>query len=162
MSRIVFCEKAGPRWTKLQLVLSVLLWATSAMAQSNLGELLDAGAKKLSVEEFKEEVVQRVIVGPTLSGGILEVIYASNGVIQGLGSYGAAANGSMNASISGEWTIDDNGRICTSMRIGNAGGASGGLLPTRCQFWFKYAEQYFLSDSDSDRRARVLSRTVKQ
>ena len=35
-------------------------------------------------------------------------------------------------------------------------------LPYRCQFWFKHVEQYFLSDSDSDRRTRVLSRTVKR
>jgi hypothetical protein len=84
-------------------------------------------------------------------------------VVAGIGSYGPLYL--MVAPISGEWTIDDNGRICTSMRMGTGGGASPGLgvtLPSRCQFWFKYADQYFLSDSDSDRRARVLRRTVKQ
>ncbi len=34
-------------------------------------------------------------------------------------------------------------------------------LPPRCQFWFKRGDQYFLSDSDSDRSARVLHRSVK-
>jgi hypothetical protein len=144
---------------KLPLGFALLLCAPLAAAQSNLGELLDAGAKKLSVEEFKQEVVQRVIVGPTPSGGTMEVMYVSNGSIQGQvrGIWGVAAM----ASINGEWTTDDNGRICTGFSV--AGGSVSGMrLPSRCQFWFKYAEQYFFSDSDSDRHARVLSRTVKQ
>jgi hypothetical protein len=137
-----------------------------AMAQNNLGELLDAGAKKLSPEEFKQEVVQRLIAGPTATGGRLELLYAESGVIAGVGNFNDAA-GLLYAQISGEWTIDD-GRICTSMRIGTGpGGAltyTSVLLPRRCQVWFKLGEQYFLSDSDSDsdRYTRVLRRTLKQ
>jgi hypothetical protein len=133
------------------------------MAQNNLGELLDAGAKKLSVEEFKEEVVQRVIVGPTATGARLEVMYTANGMVQGTG--GMTSSQIALAEVSGDWTMGDNGRICTSMRIGGAGGAggqSGVILPPRCQFWFKLAEQYFFSDSDTDRGARVFRRTLKQ
>ncbi|HXL83677.1 MAG TPA: hypothetical protein VN989_06075, partial [Casimicrobiaceae bacterium] len=128
-----------------------------AAAQSNVGALLDAGARKLSAEEFRQELVQRVIVGPTPSGGNLELMYATDGVIQGLGMQPPFMNTPQ--PIRGEWTTDDNGRVCTSMQIGSGPGV---MLPRRCQFWFKYAEQYFFSDSDSDRRARVLSRTVKQ
>jgi hypothetical protein len=149
--------------TKLPLGFTLLLWAQLVVAQSNLGELLDAGGKKLSVEEFKEEVVQRVIVGPTASGGNLEVMYGHNGQIEGRGTYLQSQSNLIAPDISGEWTTDDNGRVCTIMRIG---GAYGGLLrvqlPPRCQFWFKYADQYFFSDSDSDRSVRVLRRTVKQ
>jgi hypothetical protein len=131
------------------------------VAQSNLGELLDAGAKKLSVDEFKEEVVQRVLVGPTPAGGTIEVLYARTGVIQGVGRYSDVT--ARLAPISGEWTTDDSGRVCTAMRIGAVGGAIGGvMLPARCQVWFKYRDQYFLSDSDTDRSVKVLGRTVKQ
>ena len=145
--------------TKLALGFALLLCVTHATAQSNLGELLDAGAKKLSPVEFKEEVVQRVIVGPTPSGhGNLELMYVNNGEIQGLGVYPPTFGSPQ--PIRGEWTTDDNGRVCTSMQIGNA--APLLILPRRCQFWFKYGEQYFYSDSDSDRHARVLLRTVKQ
>ena len=150
--------KAVRLTTKLSLRVALLLWAPLAVAQSNLGELLDAGAKKLSIEEFKEQVVQRVIVGPTASGGNLEVMYAHSGVIAGRGAWVPGAN-TVLAPISGEWTTDDNGRVCTSMRIGSNPGL---LLPPRCQFWFKYTEEYFFSDSDSDRHVRVLRRTVKQ
>jgi len=141
-----------------------LLWAQLAVAQSNLGELLDAGAKKLSVEEFKDEVVQRVIVGPTATGGRMEVMYTNRGAIQGIGSYRDIAQMVLEP-VSGEWKIDDDGRICTSMRMGGGpGGTVAGvvILPPRCQIWFKVADQYYLSDSDSDRRTKVLRRTIKQ
>ena len=147
-------EKAVPRFTKLPSALAFLLWASLAAAQSNLGELLDAGAMRLSPQEFKDALVQRVIVGPTPAGGNLEVIYATNGLIQGLGTQPPFINAPF--PIRGEWKIDDIGKICASMLIGTAS------LPYRCQFWFKLAGQYFLSDSDSDRSTRVLRRTLRQ
>ncbi|HZI82701.1 MAG TPA: hypothetical protein VFF44_02245 [Casimicrobiaceae bacterium] len=143
---------------------ALMLWLPLAMAQSNLGELLDAGAKRLSPDEFKEQVVQRVIVGPSATGGSLQVIYQPNGLMQGTGT----AKGTIlqPATIFGEWTIDDNGRICASMQSSGGGGGGYGTqgvtLPRRCQTWFKLDSDYFISDSDSDRYARVLRRTMKQ
>src|SRR5881628_1125512 len=155
-------EKAVPRFTKVSSALALLLWAPLAVAQNNLGALLDAGATRLSPEAFKEEVVQRVIVGPTGAGGEIEVMYARTGVIQGIGSYQQLAPVHI-VGVSGEWMLDDNGRVCTAMRVSGGGGtAAGVMLPPRCQFWFKYNAQYFISDSDSDRSARVLRRTLKQ
>jgi hypothetical protein len=155
-------EKAVPLAAKLLSALALLLSASLAMAQNNLGELLDAGGKSLSPDAFKEELVQRVIVGRTATGGRLELMYAANGMVEGIGSNpDSFAGGVVSlAPINGEWTIGDNGRICTSMRIGS--GLGSVILPARCQFWFKYAEQYFFSDSDTDRGARVFRRTVKQ
>ena len=158
-------EKSVLRPTKLSLGIALLLCAPLAVAQNNLGELLDAGAMRLSVDEFKEEVVQRIITGPTQTGGKLEVIYGTNGVVQGNGSY--LAHQDSTSQISGQWTIDDTGRICTSMGIGGTGTAGPGTgsivyLPPRCQIWFKYAGQFFLSDSDSDRSARLIRRMFKQ
>ena len=54
------------------------------------------------------------------------------------------------------------------MRIGGGGASAAGgvgtsvLLPKRCQYWFKLGTQYFFADSDTDRSAKVLSRTIKQ
>jgi hypothetical protein len=148
--------------TRLTLAFALLWYARLAAAQTNLGELLDAGAKRLSADEFKQELVQRVLVGPTASGGTLEVMYAANGGVQGVGNPPIGASGLL-APVSGEWTIDDEGRVCTSMRIGGGGGAAGiAMLPPRCEFWLRSGEYYFLSVSDSDRRARVFRRTVKK
>jgi hypothetical protein len=38
---------------------------------------------------------------------------------------------------------------------------SATTLPPRCQYWFKLGDVYFLADSDTDRRAKVLRRTLK-
>jgi hypothetical protein len=154
---------AVPLLIMLLLIFAISAWSVLAVAQGNLGELLDAGAKRLSPEEFKQEVVQRVIVGPTASGGSIEVMYAGTGVIQGSG-YDKVYEAVRLVPVSGEWTTDDNGRICTSMRISGGagwGGVQGVTLPPRCQFWYRHDRDFFVSDSDSDRRARVLRRTIK-
>jgi hypothetical protein len=154
-------EKTVPLTAKLLSALAFLLWASLAAAQSKLGQLLDVGAKSLSAEEFKEEVVQRSLVGPTTGGLTLEVLYATSGVISGKGTN--YLTGAATVEVNGEWKIDDSGKICTTMRLaGPTFGPAGVVLPPRCQFWFKYQDQYFVSDSDTDRSTRVLRRTLKQ
>jgi hypothetical protein len=146
---------------KFSLGLASLLCTTFAVAQSNVGELLDAGAKVISAERFREEVVQRVLVGPTASGGSMELIYATTGRIEGKGTLEVSPTYLLGSyfPVSGDWTIDDKGRVCTTMRVRYHYGDVA--LPPRCQVWFKYGDQYFIADSDTDRRAKVLSRTVK-
>jgi len=157
-------EKTVPVPTTMLLGAALLLCAPLAVAQNNLGELLDAGAKVMSAEEFKREVVQRMIVGPTASGGSIEVMYTANGSIAGTGTpvMAPTAQYGRGLPVSGEWKIDDNERICTSMRISMSAGAPGTVaLPPRCQVWFKYRDEYFIADTDTDRRARVFRRTVQ-
>ena len=159
MSRLFYEEKAVPLPTKLLLGLALLLLVPFAVAQNDLGELLDAGARKLSAEEFRQEVTQYILVGDVPAGGRMELMYASSGVIKGVSSLltgvpqGAVTAG---GQIDGVWNIDDSGRTCTSMVVGRT------FLPLRCQFWFKYKQDYFIADSDSDRSARVVRRRVKQ
>ena len=159
MSRLFHKEKAVPLPTKLLLGVALLLLVPFAVAQNNLGELLDAGAKRLSAEQFRQEVVLRTLVGNSPVGVRMEVMYASSGVLAGrsdtVGSSSVTGYVGL-ASIDGVWNIDDSGRICTSMVIGKI------LLPFRCQFWFKYKDDYFIAHSDSDRLARAFRRTVKQ
>ena len=166
MRRALSGPKRGGRRSRLLLLsMIVMLHAPAAFSQSTLGELLDVGARKLTAEEFKEEVVQKYVAGPTANGGSIEMMYTQTGIIQGQSELRA---GSVMALVSGEWTTDNDGRICAAMRIGIAGGtggvatgSSGLMLPTRCQHWYKREQEYFLSDSDTDRSARVFRRTVK-
>ena len=141
---------------------AAMLFAGGVTAQKTLGELLDAGAKRLTVEEFRAEVVQRLVVGPSPSGGDLEILYAAGGVVQGRGAPGIIAL-VQPATITGSWKEGDNGRICTSLvlGVGGGGGVSTVVLPPRCQFWFRHEHQYYLSDTDWDRSGRVLARTLK-
>jgi hypothetical protein len=158
-------ERPASRMTPRWLAIALLLGAPTAAAQTNLGELLDAGAVQLSAEEFKQDVVGRIILGPTANGGSVELLYSASGAVAGTGSLVRATF--VLAPISGEWKTDANGKICTAMTISGqpAGPAfvNQVMLPFRCQTWFKLgAGQYFLSDSDSDRSAKVLRRTLKQ
>ena len=150
------------RWARLPLAMLVLC-APSAVAQSNLGQVLDAGGKLLSLEEFKQELVQRALVGPTPSGGNLEIMYTSSGRIQGIGAMpGSSPPMGTLSPYDGTWTDGENGAVCATLVIRGQGGQKLLPLPRRCQFWFKVGERYYLSDSDTDRSARVLVRTIKQ
>jgi hypothetical protein len=144
------------------LGLGLVLAPVIAGAQSTLGELLDAGAKKITPAEFKRDVIQRTVVGPTNTGAPLEVMYAANGSIAGVGGNPLDTSGSyrQNVPVSGAWTIDDAERICTAMQIAPP---QGGVttLPQRCQYWFKLGDAYYISDSDVDRHTKVLRRSVK-
>lgn len=163
MSRLIEKEEAVPRPTKVLLGFALLLFAPFAVAQNTLGELLDAGAKKISPDEFKRDLVLRTVVGASAVGTRMELIYTSSGMIQGrsdpgtTGGTGATAlTGGTLSAIDGVWNIDESGKICTSMVIGRV------FLPIRCEYWFKYKDDYFLAVSDSDPKAKVLRRTVKQ
>jgi hypothetical protein len=141
-----------------------LIWSPLALAQNTLEELLDAGVKRMSAEEFEEEIVQRVIVGPTMTGGNVEMMYGPNGIVSGSGSTAVHTPKSVPPTpIGGEWSVDGDGRICIRMTMPlYLSTTNYGVLPPRCQYWFKLADKYYFSDSDSDRRMRVLVRTVKQ
>ena len=153
-----------PRFAALLVVAAISFRVAPALAQQTLGELLDAGAKQLTAEEFRSEVVQRLLVGRSPSGGDLELLYTVAGVVQGRGAPGNISFSLVQpANITGSWTEGDNGRICTSLIIGvgAGGGVSTVVLPPRCQFWFRLARQYYLADTDWDRSGKVLVRTLK-
>ena len=90
-------------------------------------------------------------------------MYTSDGRLQGTGTQGTITASMIApwAPIAGDWSSDDNGRICTSMRVGTSVGTSV-MLPKRCQYWYKLGKEYYFADSDTDRSAKVLSRTIKK
>jgi len=152
-----------PPPAKFAIVVMLLLVPAYACGQQTLGQLLDAGATQLSSDEFKDQVTQRIIEGPIASGGSVVLMYATTGQIQGRATFALAVR---DFPITGEWSLDDHGRVCAALRADvpntTAGPNTSVNLPRRCQPWFKLGDAYFISDSDSDRQAKVLKRTVKQ
>jgi hypothetical protein len=130
------------------------LWMSPALAQATLGALLDSGATRLSAVEFRNHIEQRMVAGPLPTGGDLEVMYATNGKVVGRGK--SPNFFGVNAPIGGDWKFDELERVCSSISIQNT------PLPYRCQYWFKLGDKYFIADSDTDRSAKVLVRTIKQ
>jgi hypothetical protein len=141
----------------------VAVGVSNARAQTNVGQLLDSGAVKLSAEEFRQQVVGRVLAGPgrglLIQTSIQEVVYLDDGIIRGSGSattFGGMTGGGQTFVIEGTWTIDDRGRICQSTRAGNV------VLAPRCQYWFKHSDKFYFADSDTDRSAVITVRNVKK
>ena len=60
-------------------ILTLLMPVSIALAQTNLGELLDAGGRRMSGEEFRRDLVGRSIVGPGAAGNVLDVVYLDSG-----------------------------------------------------------------------------------
>ncbi len=139
-------------------LMALVLPASIAAAQNNLGEVLDAGGKRVYAEEFKRDVVGRPVIGAAATGFTFEMIYTQGGEIRGVASNDMmSGRGAPNVlhGISGSWRSDNGDRICASMVVQTT------VLPTRCQYWYRIDERYFISDSDSDRSMRVLRRTLK-
>ena len=135
-------------------LISALLCCAVARAEDHLGDILDAGARKLSAEDFKQQIVGRTVAGATPSGYEIDVFYHDNGRLIGGGRAtprGGAVGGGASFSIEGSWTIDPSERSCTRISV---------RLPAQCQFWFKRGNDYFLADSDWDRDVRVTRRTL--
>jgi hypothetical protein len=136
---------------------------SSALAQTNVGQLLDSGAVKLAGADFKQQIVGRFLVGPgrglTNMAGNQEIVYLESGLIRGSGAasvLGGMTGGGQSYTIEGTWTIDERDRICQTTRAGSV------ILAPRCQYWFKQSDRYFFADSDSDRSALITVRTVKK
>jgi hypothetical protein len=138
------------------------LIASSVLAQSNLGQLLDEGAIKLTAQDFHRQIVGKVLEGPvrgTVRGltSSQEIVYLEGGLIRGSGQasiHGGATGGGNTFSIEGTWAIDDQQRVCQSTRAGSV------VLAPRCQFWFKQSDKYFIADSDTDRSAQLTLRSL--
>jgi len=145
------------RIVNLSLICVLVLGSSLAAGQSTLGPLLDAGARKLTVEEFKAQLVQRSLVGPTGAGIGIEIMYTSAGTISGIGGLATRGPG---PTLDGDWKTDAEGRICESMRLETSRMTQYNLAP-RCQFWFQLGDTYYVADSDSDRYVKVLPRKLK-
>jgi len=147
-----FAARCGRSGSWLMIAMLV---APTALAQSTLGEVLDAGGKMLSSAEFRQEVVGRPVSGMA-AGTRLELFYVDDGRLSGAGFrtiLGGATGGANTFAISGSWNVDSNQRVCTSLRVD---------LPAQCQYWFKEGDIYFLSDSDWDRQTKVVRRSVNR
>src|SRR5947209_5120785 len=81
-------------WMTALLLAAAAPWVPFAFAQTSLGAVLDAGGRRISGEEFKRDVVGKVMrgTGSTPTGvaaasagsGTVELVYLSAGGIRGM------------------------------------------------------------------------------
>ena len=126
--------------------------STSVRAQNSLGELLDAGWKKLTKEQVVATLSGATVTGATRGGGQREYSYKADGTVSG---FLESAKGKGTAVV-GTWTVDDGGKLCSELRV-------RGTVDQTCAFLFSIgSDQFYASDSDSDRSSTILKRTVKK
>jgi hypothetical protein len=77
-------------------------------AQSNVGELLDAGGKALSKDEVLAALKGATATGALYGGGETQIEWKDNGALSG---YVVNATG-RRGSIFGTWAVDESGKIC--------------------------------------------------
>lgn len=125
----------------------------SALAQGNLGELLDMGARQIP----KDELV-RLLSGLTMSGesfgnqgGSIRFEYKADGSVSG---HLRTADGREFPS-SGTWTVDDSGKFCRDMARAN--GSKWG----DCRYFFKLADGFYAAQS-GDRSTKIEKRIFEK
>ena len=142
------------------LAVAAMLASTLATAQSRLGELLDAGAKQVTADQFREEIVQRSVQGALEPGVNVEIVYTPQGTLEGVGAGGAFSySAEWAVRVRGTWSAGDNDDICATVTLD--GPTIRASYRRRCQFWFSLGDRYFVADSRSDRKARAIGRMVK-
>jgi hypothetical protein len=139
--------------TLLTSIALMLASTDSAFAQATLGELLDAGGKKLTKDEVTSTVSGKTVTGMNTLGGEMRVDYNADGAMMGSGKNPQGRG--REYPISGKWWVDETGKWCTDFRT-PAGPNS------TCSYLFKNGDEYFLSGSPSDRSVRVVKRTISK
>lgn len=136
----------------LLVSMALMLASTdSAFAQATLGELLDAGGKKLTKDEVTSTVSGKTVTGMNTLGGETRIDYQADGAMMGSGKNPQGRG--REYPISGKWWVEENGKWCTDFRT------PGGPNST-CGYLFKNGDEYFVSGSPSDRSARVVKRII--
>jgi uncharacterized protein (DUF2147 family) len=146
-------------WRKsIFLAICATFGSTVTFAQSNVGDLLDAGAAKLSKADILAMIIGANISGPTQTGGINQTDYKSDGTYTGTYQGSPGAGRGQSGGYFGKWTLDDGGKLCTE---GYAG--PGAKAVSNCVFFFRLGDQLYVAlNSDSDRSTVVLKRAVKR
>ena len=137
----------------------LIAWSGCALARPSLGELLDAGATRVSAAEFRRDIVARMVRGPMETGLEMYVFYDEGGGVEGQ-SWPPRLGSSIawSAEIVGTWRVDDDGRICKVISL--SGATIRARFSERCRYWFKLNDRYYAADSIGDRDVELLRREV--
>jgi len=131
--------------------------STSAVAQTTVGEVLDAGGKKLTKEEVVTLVAGANVSGPTTGGGQFQSDYKADGTLTGTMQTTNMKGGAR----FGKWTVEDTGMLCTEITT-TIVKSSGAREDKTCAYWFRLSDKYFVALDSDARETHVLERTVKR
>ena len=125
--------------------------AGSAQAQNSLGEAIDAGAKIVSKEDLMALLPGASASGMTGSGVSYRFDYQADASLSGSFRW----TDGRTYGLTGKWSVNDKGQLCADYVS-----HPGNQRSTSCYFHFKLRDQYFLTESDSDRSVRLIKRDI--
>ena len=131
----------------------------AAMAQSTLGDLLDAKAEKLNKEDVQTMIVGATMSGPIPGGMNIDAEYKADGTYAGSYQNPSGGQGGGRAGgFFGKWTLGDDGKFCTE-GVGGSGKATGS-----CAYFFRLDGQLYIAygASAANRAAVAYKRSVKR
>lgn len=129
------------------VVIALGLVANLASAQSNLGELLDKGAKKMLKEDYAAMAPFRVQYLWPQGGGEGDLVYKADGTLAGTEYHWPSSSQSPAV---GSWTVDDGGKWCIKKTM-----AAWKANTDVCWYSFRLGDDFFGGLSD-DRTAKVF------
>jgi hypothetical protein len=133
---------------KRLLVLSGCIFSLSgAFAQSNLGDLLDLGAKKILKADYVATLPATVYAVWPDGKGERVWTFSPDGKITGNEKH--YASGATSGSV-GKWTMTDSGKICTSVRFTSWQGSR-----EECRYFFRVGTDVYITLSDTARATPV-------
>jgi hypothetical protein len=138
--------------TRTAVVTCLLLFGGAAMAQSNLGDLLDKGAKKLGKEDYLAMMPFKVKYVWPNRGGEGDLVFNADGTLSGTEFHYPSRSESPAV---GTWTVDDGGKWCIkkSMAVWNS-------KTDQCWYSFRQGDDYWGTFSDTDRAARLVQTKI--
>jgi hypothetical protein len=138
------------------LIAGLTLWGmtgTAALAQSSLGDLLDAGATKLSGDAVKSTLGGARVSGKAVSGADTEYDYKPDGYFSG----NLKTSDGWSSGAVGHWTVDQSGKFCSEWTL-----TSNSKRLSGCGFLYAKGDQLYYVESDSDKTAKIYPRVIKK
>jgi hypothetical protein len=123
-------------------------WNAQAQTGKTLGDILDAGASKLSRADVETQVIDSWFSFKGQNGGDFNLHPDPNGMVTGhVQGFKSTAPGR------GTWNIGDEGKLCIDFHY-----AYGSMVGdfNRCHYWFGMSGKYWGSPSATDRTAPTL------
>ena len=129
------------------------LTTTAALAQNSLGDLLDGGAKKLPKEAVQSALASANVSGKSVTGADTEYQYKADGSFSG----NLQNSEGWRTGVVGTWSVDDGGKLCGEWTLTKNSKKFKG-----CGFLYAKPDQYYYSESESDRSAPIYKRVIKK
>ena len=139
---------------RVAICISVVGLLGNAHAQDNLGGLLDKGAKTVLKDEWNALLPVNVSYIWLSKNGKMALTYKADSSHSGNAQHFPSGTAS---GVYGTWKIGENGKICIDEKFSN----SYWRAEEFCYFLFLLDGQSFISDSDSDRSARISKATLE-